>query len=82
MSKNYRKTIIYIYIYIHSYSIVISGAFNNRQQPDLSGGLPYEERGTMFGLAPRLGHGWRGEKTAGDHAPWRPRGGLGGWGWV
>lgn len=32
------------------------------------GGLPYEERGTMFGLAPRLGLGWRGEKTAGDHA--------------
>jgi len=31
-------------------------------------GLPYEERGTMFGLAPRLGIGWRGEKTAGDHA--------------
>ena len=23
----------------------------------------------MFGLAPRLGLGWRGEKTAGDHAP-------------
>ena len=34
-----------------------------------AGGLPYEERGTMFGLAPRLGLGWRGEKTAGDHAP-------------
>ena len=34
-----------------------------------TGGLPYEERGTMFGLAPRLGLGWRGEKTAGDHAP-------------
>ena len=33
-------------------------------------GLPYEERGTMFGLAPRLGIGWRGEKTAGDHASW------------
>eukprot|EP00435_Cladocopium_sp_Y103_P064669 s507_g26.t1 len=32
------------------------------------GGLPYEERGTMSGLAPRLGLGWRGEKTAGDHA--------------
>jgi len=31
-------------------------------------GLPYEERGTMFGLAPRLGIGWRGEETAGDHA--------------
>ena len=40
-------------------------------------GLPYEERGTMFGLAPRLGLGWRGEKTAGDHVSRRePPGGF------
>ena len=43
-----------------------------------AGGLPYEERGTMFGLAPRLGLGWRGEE---DGRGPRAFGGKPGDGW-